>query len=88
MFSLDGYRPVDLSRGSSRGFIADGSIEEGGTDPYGTLDYAWGVFQETIRAAAQKERDLPSRRLTSHNGVHVQGGKGHISRGLVCLTKC
>ena len=36
MFSLDGYRPVDLSpRLQARVYRVDGTLEEGNTDPYG-----------------------------------------------------
>ncbi|MEC7150148.1 MAG: hypothetical protein VXW75_08385, partial [Pseudomonadota bacterium] len=86
MFSLDGYRPVDLSpRIKPRIHRVDGSIEEGGTDPYGT---PWimheGVFPGdnslfTLYAAPEGDETYHQERLTSHNGVHVQGGKGHIS---------
>ena len=86
MFSLDGYRPVDLSpRIKPRVHRVDGSLEEGGTDPYGT---PWimheGVFPGdnslfTLYAAPEGDETYHQERLTSHNGAHVQGGKGHIS---------
>ncbi|XOV85452.1 MAG: hypothetical protein ACFHXK_10110 [bacterium] len=87
MFSLNGYRPVDLSpRIRARVYRVDGTIEEGNTDPYGK---PW-VMKEgrfpgdnslfTLYAAPVGGDEVwHQERMTSHHGVHVQGGKGHIS---------
>ena len=86
MFSLAGYRAVDLSpRIKPRIHRVDGTIEEGGTDPYGK---PWvmkeGIFPGdnslfTLYWAPPGDEVWPQGRMTSHNGSHVQGGKGHIS---------
>jgi len=86
MFSLDGYRAVDLSpRVKARIHRADGTIEEGNTDPYGK---PWvmkeGVFPGdnslfTLYWSPPGDEVWQPERMTSHNGSHVQGGKGHIS---------
>ena len=86
MFSLDGYRAVDLSpRIKARIHRVDGTIEEGDTDPYGK---PW-VMREgefpgdnslfTLYWAPPGDEVWPQERMTSHHGSHVQGGKGHIS---------
>ncbi len=86
MFSFDGHRPVDLSpRLKARIYRVDGSLEEGNTDPYGK---PW-VMREgrfagdnslfTLYAAPPGDEVWPQERMTSHHGVHVQGGGGHIS---------
>ncbi|HCG71136.1 MAG TPA: hypothetical protein DE147_11770 [Gammaproteobacteria bacterium] len=86
MFSLDRYKLVDLSpRIRARVHRVDGSIEEGSVDPYGR---PW-VMQEgrfagdnslyTLYSAPQDDAVWHQERMTSHHGVHVQGGKGHIS---------
>jgi len=87
MFSLDGYKPVDLSPHIlARVYRVDGTVEEGNTDPYGK---PW-VMKEgrfagdnslfTLYAAPVGGDEVwHQERMTSHHGVHVQGGKGHIS---------
>ena len=85
MFSLDGYRAVELSpRIIPRIHRVDGSIEEGTTDPYGK---PW-VMKEGIFPGDNSlftlywgppGDEVHDGRMTSHNGSHVQGGKGHIS---------
>lgn len=85
MFSLDGYNAVELSpRIKPRIQRVDGSIEEGGTDPYGK---PW-VMKEGIFPGDNSlftlywgppGDEVHDGRMTSHNGSHVQGGKGHIS---------
>ena len=86
MISFDGYRTVDLSpRIKARVHRVDGTIEEGSTDPYGK---PW-VMQEgrfagdnslyTLYSAPADDEVWHQERMTSHNGSHVQGGKGHIS---------
>ena len=95
MFSFDGYKAVDLSpRVSPRINRFDGSIEEGATDPYGKHWVMWeGRFPMdnslfTMYAAPndinlydgrQNDDILGQERMTTHNGSHIQGGKGHIS---------
>ena len=85
MISFDGCRVVDLSpRIKARVHRVDGSIEEGTTDPYGK---PW-VMQEgrfpgdnslfTLYSAPADDTVWHQERMTSHNGSHVQGGKGHI----------
>ena len=85
MISFDGCRVVDLSpRIKARVHRVDGSIEEGTTDPYGK---PW-VMQEgrfpgdnslfTLYSAPADDAVWHQERMTSHNGAHVQGGKGHI----------
>jgi kynurenine formamidase len=86
MFSLEGYREIDLSpRVKARIHRADGSIEEGNRDPYGK---PWvmkeGVFPGdnslfTLYWAPPGDEVWHQERMTSHHGSHVQGGKGHIS---------
>jgi kynurenine formamidase len=86
MFSLDGYRAIELSpRIKARIHRADGTIEEGNTDPYGK---PWvmkeGVFPGdnslfTLYWSPPGDEVWRQERMTSHNGSHVQGGKGHIS---------
>lgn len=95
MFSFDGYKAIDLSpRVSPRINRFDGSIEEGATDPYGKHWVMWeGRFPMdnslfTMYAAPndinlydgrQNDDILGQERMTTHNGSHIQGGKGHIS---------
>ena len=95
MFSFDGYKAIDLSpRVSPRINRFDGSIEEGATDPYGKHWVMWeGRFPMdnslfTMYAAPndinlydgrQHDDILGQERMTTHNGSHIQGGKGHIS---------
>lgn len=95
MFSFDGYKAIDLSpRVSPRINRFDGSIEEGATDPYGKHWVMWeGRFPMdnslfTMYAAPndinlydgrQNDDILGQQRMTTHNGSHIQGGKGHIS---------
>ncbi len=106
MFSLDGYKAIELSpRIVPRIMRVDGSIEEGDVDPCGRPWVMWeGRFPPdnslfTIYASTgmpfDARRDwavgeegpapddnllgLEQERMTSHNGSHVQGGKGHIS---------
>lgn len=95
MFSFDGYKAIDLSpRISPRINRFDGSIEEGATDPYGKHWVMWeGRFPMdnslfTMYAAPndinlydgrQNDDILGQERMTTHNGSHIQGGKGHIS---------
>ena len=95
MFSFDGYKAIDLSpRVSPRINRFDGSIEEGCTDPYGKHWVMWeGRFPMdnslfTMYAAPndinlydgrQHDDILGQERMTTHNGSHIQGGKGHIS---------
>ena len=95
MFSFDGYKAIDLSpRVSPRINRFDGSIEEGATDPYGKHWEMWeGRFPMdnslfTMYAAPndinlydgrQNDDILGQERMTTHNGSHIQGGKGHIS---------
>ena len=95
MFSFDGYKAIDLSpRVSPRINRFDGSIEEGATDPYGKHWVMWeGRFPMdnslfTMYAAPndinlydgrQNDDILGRERMTTHNGSHIQGGKGHIS---------
>ncbi len=95
MFSFDGYKAVELSpRVSPRINRFDGSIEEGSTDPYGKHWVMWeGRFPMdnslfTMYAAPndinlydgrQNDDILGQERMTTHNGSHIQGGKGHIS---------
>ena len=95
MFSFDGYKAIDLSpRVSPRINRFDGSIEEGDTDPYGKHWVMWeGRFPMdnslfTMYAAPndinlydgrQNDDILGQERMTTHNGSHIQGGKGHIS---------
>lgn len=95
MFSFDGYKAIDLSpRVSPRINRFDGSIEEGATDPYGKHWVMWeGRFPMdnslfTMYAAPndinlydgrQNDDILGQERMTTHNGAHIQGGKGHIS---------
>ena len=95
MFSFDGYKAIDLSpRVSPRINRFDGSIEEGATDPYGKHWVMWeGRFPMDnslfTRYAApndinlydgrQNDDILGQERMTTHNGSHIQGGKGHIS---------
>ena len=95
MFSFDGYKAIDLSpRVSPRINRFDGSIEEGATDPYGKHWVVWeGRFPMdnslfTMYAAPndinlydgrQNDDILGQERMTTHNGSHIQGGKGHIS---------
>ncbi len=85
MISFDGCRVVDLSpRIKARVHRVDGSIEEGTTDPYGK---PW-VMQEgrfpgdnslfTLYSAPADDAVWHQERMSSHNGAHVQGGKGHI----------
>ena len=85
MISFDGCRVVDLSpRIKARVHRVDGSIEEGTTDPY---NKPW-VMQEgrfpgdnslfTLYSAPADDAVWHQERMTSHNGAHVQGGKGHI----------
>jgi kynurenine formamidase len=85
MISFVGCRVVDLSpRIKARVHRVDGSIEEGTTDPYGK---PW-VMQEgrfpgdnslfTLYSAPADDAVWHQERMTSHNGAHVQGGKGHI----------
>lgn len=86
MFSLNGHREIDLSpRINARIHRVDGTIEEGGTDPYGK---PW-VMKEgrfpgdnslfTLYWAPADDEVWHQERMTSHNGSHVQGGAGHIS---------
>ncbi|MGI9322421.1 MAG: cyclase family protein [Pseudomonadales bacterium] len=86
MISFDGYKAVDLSpRIKARVHRVDGTIEEGSRDPYGK---PW-VMQEgrfpgdnslfTLYSAPADDAVWHQQRMTSHNGSHVQGGKGHIS---------
>ena len=87
MFSLDDYKPVDLSpRLKARIYRVDGSLEEGNTDPYGK---PW-VMKEgrfvgdnslyTLYAApVGGDEAWHQERMTSHHGAHVQGGGGHIT---------
>ena len=95
MFSFDGYKAIDLSpRVSPRINRFFGSIEEGATDPYGKHWVMWeGRFPMdnslfTMYAAPndinlydgrQNDDILGQERMTTHNGSHIQGGKGHIS---------
>ena len=95
MFSFDGYKAIDSSpRVSPRINRFDGSIEEGATDPYGKHWVMWeGRFPMdnslfTMYAAPndinlydgrQNDDILGQERMTTHNGSHIQGGKGHIS---------
>jgi kynurenine formamidase len=95
MFSFNGYKAIDLSpRVSPRINRFDGSIEEGATDPYGKHWVMWeGRFPMdnslfTMYAAPndinlydgrQNDDILGQERMTTHNGSHIQGGKGHIS---------
>lgn len=95
MFSFDGHKAIDLSpRVSPRINRFDGSIEEGATDPYGKHWVMWeGRFPMdnslfTMYAAPndinlydgrQNDDILGQERMTTHNGSHIQGGKGHIS---------
>ena len=95
MFSFDGYKAIDLSpMVSPRINRFDGSIEEGATDPYGKHWVMWeGRFPMdnslfTMYAAPndinlydgrQNDDILGQERMTTHNGSHIQGGKGHIS---------
>ena len=95
MFSFDGYKAIDLSpRVSPRMIRFVGSIEEGATDPYGKHWVMWeGRFPMdnslfTMYAAPndinlydgrQNDDILGQERMTTHNGSHIQGGKGHIS---------
>ena len=95
MFSFDGYKAIDLSpRVSPRINRFDGSIEEGATDPYGKHWVMWeGRFPMdnslfTMYAAPndinlydgrQNDDILGQERMTTHNGSHIQGGKGHIN---------
>ena len=95
MFSFDSYKAIDLSpRVSPRINRFDGSIEEGATDPYGKHWVMWeGRFPMdnslfTMYAAPndinlydgrQNDDILGQERMTTHNGSHIQGGKGHIS---------
>ena len=95
MFSLDGYTSIDLSpRISPRINRFDGSVEEGSPDPYGKHWVMWeGRFPLdnslfTMYAAPndinlydgrQHDDILGQERMTTHNGSHIQGGKGHIS---------
>ena len=95
MFSFDAYKAIDLSpRVSPRINRFDGSIEEGATDPYGKHWVMWeGRFPMdnslfTMYAAPndinlydgrQNDDILGQERMTTHNGSHIQGGKGHIS---------
>jgi kynurenine formamidase len=86
MFSLEGYREIDLSpRVKARIHRTDGSIEEGNMDPYGK---PWvmkeGVFPGdnslfTLFGAPLGDEVWHQERMTSHHGSHVQGGMGHIS---------
>lgn len=86
MISLEGYRAIDLSpRIKARIHRADGTVEAGNTDPYGNH---WvmqeGVFAGdnslfTLYSAPSDDETIRGQRMTSHNGSHVQGGKGHIS---------
>lgn len=89
MFSLDGYRIVDLSpRVRARVYRVDGTVEEGTRDPYGR---PW-VMEEgrfagdnslfTLYSAPEGDSEWHQQRMTSHHGAHVQGGKGHISHWL------
>ena len=84
--SFDGHRVIDLSpRIKARVHRIDGTIEEGNNDPYGK---PW-VMQEghfagdnslfTLYVAPRGDDVWDRGRMTSHNGSHVQGGKGHIS---------
>ncbi len=86
MFSLEGYTAIDLSpRIVPRIKRTNGSIEEGELDPYGRPWVMWeGRFPGdnslfTIYAAPKGDGVLKQERMSSHNGSHVQGGKGHIS---------
>ena len=95
MFSLDGYKAVDLSpRIIPRINRLDGSVEEGKPDPCGHHWVMWeGRFPPdnslftvyaapkgiSIYGALQDDDTLGRERMTSHGGSHVQAGKGHIS---------
>ena len=95
MFSLDGYKAIDLSpRIIPRINRLDGTVEEGKPDPYGNQWVMWeGRFppdnslftvyaapkEISIYGALQDDDTLGQQRMTSHVGSHVQGGKGHIS---------
>ena len=87
MFSFEGLKPVDLSpRLKARAYLVDGTLEEGNTDPNGK---PWvmreGRFPgdnslfKLYGAPPGGDEVWPQERQTTHHGVHVQGGGGHIS---------
>ena len=87
MFSLEGLKPVDLSpRLKARSYLVDGTLLEGNIDPNGK---PW-VMREgrfpgdnslfKLYAAPPGGDEVWSQeRQSTHHGVHVQGGGGHIS---------
>ncbi len=86
MFSLDGYRAVELSpRIKPRIHRVDGSIEKGEPDPLGrhwVMDegrFAGDNSLFTLFRSPPGDTVLESERMSAHMGAHVQGGKGHIS---------
>ena len=94
MFSLEGLKPVDLSpRLKARSYLVDGTLLEGNTDPNGK---PW-VMREgrftgdnslfKLYAAPPGGDEVWSQeRQSTHHGVHIQGGGGHISHWSSLVT--